>query len=42
MNTYLRLYPNPWPVFSTKFYKRDNDGWWNPITRIKRSKKNNF
>jgi hypothetical protein len=26
---YLRLYPVHWPVFSTKNYVKDQDGWWN-------------
>ena len=38
-NKYLRLYPIYWPVFSTKKYVKDQDGWWNP-NRIKRIKKN--
>ena len=25
---YLRTYPVIWPIFSTKNYVKDNDGWW--------------
>jgi len=34
---YLRHYPIDWPVFSTKFFKKDNDGWWNPIEKKKKN-----
>lgn len=41
MNTkYLQVYPNLWPIFSTKNYIEGKDGWWHPITRIKRVKRN--
>ena len=36
MPRYLRMYPIPWPVFRTKYYTQDSDGWWNPKPRIKR------
>ena len=39
-NKYLRLYPIPWPVFSTKNYVRDQDGWWNWQPKKRRSRKN--
>ena len=35
-NDYLRNYPIDWPVISAKFYKKDNDGWWNPIEKKKK------
>ena len=34
---YLKTYPIEWPVFSTKNYTRDSDGWWN-FFRVKRQK----
>jgi hypothetical protein len=37
--SYLRTYPVQWPIFSTKNYVKDVDGWWNPIKKNKR--KNN-
>ena len=37
--TYLRTYPVQWPIFSTKNYVKDVDGWWNPV-KNKRKKKN--
>jgi len=30
---YLSYYPYNWPVFSTKHYTKDNNGWWNPKPR---------
>ena len=39
INDYLTTYPVPWPIFSTKFYIKDEDGWWNPTSRKKREKK---
>jgi hypothetical protein len=36
---YLRLYPTPWPVFSTKNFRQDNDGWWNPVKPKRRFKR---
>lgn len=42
MSGYLRLYPIPWPVFSTKFYKQDSDGWWNPINKRQRRTRNHI
>lgn len=43
-NDYLRNYPIDWPVFSTKFFKKDKDGWWNPIEKKNKNdgKKNLF
>ena len=35
---YLRTYPIEWPVFSTRFYTQDSDGWWNPKPRINKKK----
>ncbi len=32
-NDYLQHYPVEWPVFSTRYYKKDDKGWWNPIYR---------
>ena len=39
MQKYLRTYPIAWPVFSTKNYTRDEDGWWNwtPRRRIRKT-----
>lgn len=37
--SYLRLYPNIWPIISVKNYRKDLEGWWNPI--MKRKKKSN-
>jgi len=37
--SYLRTYPVQWPIFSTKNYVKDVDGWWNPIKKNKRKKK---
>ena len=31
----LRTYPIEWPIFSTKNYKIDEEGWWN-FSRKKR------
>ena len=39
--TFLRTYPVEWPVFSTKNYIKDIDGWWNYVKKI-RYKKNEF
>ena len=36
---YLRLYPVPWPVFSTKNFRKDSDGWWNPVKPRRRFKR---
>ena len=38
---FLRLYPFPWPNFSTKNYIKTQDGWWkwNPKKRFRRSEK---
>jgi hypothetical protein len=36
---YLRLYPIPWPVFSTKNCVKDTDGWWR-IVKPKRLRNN--
>jgi len=38
MSGYLRTYPCPWPIFRTKYYVKDNEGWWNPIPRQRRKK----
>jgi len=38
-NDYLRTCPIAWPIFSTRFYTKDADGWWNPLPRKKREKK---
>lgn len=37
--TYLRTYPVQWPIFSTKNYFKDPDGWWNYVKKIRRKKK---
>ena len=38
--TYLKTFGCPWPIFRTKYYKKDEDGWWNPIPRnIKKDSK---
>ena len=37
--TYLQTYPIPWPIFSTKNYVKDNDGWWH--WRNRKNKKTN-
>jgi len=39
MQTYLQLYPIPWPVFSTKNYTKDSEGWWNPKPNKIRTKR---
>ena len=39
MIRYLQLYPVPWPVFSTKYYVQDQDGWWNNLPKKKKAKK---
>jgi hypothetical protein len=39
INDYLRTYPVHWPIFSTKYYKKNEDGWWCPQPRKKREKK---
>ena len=41
MTKYLRTYPIDWPVFRTKNYQQDSDGWWNwnPVKRYKKSPK---
>ena len=31
IHEYLRTHPNLWPIYSTKNYVRDADGWWNPV-----------
>lgn len=38
MPKYLRTYPVAWPIFSTKCYTQDSEGWWNPIPRKRRKK----
>ena len=38
--TYLRNFYCPWPIFSTKNYVKDADGWWNPLPRRKKVKNN--
>ena len=38
LSQYLRLYPITWPVFSTKNFKQDDDGWWNPVKSRRRVK----
>lgn len=38
--SYLRTYPIEWPIFSTKNYVKDVDGWWNPVKKNKIRKKN--
>lgn len=37
--TYLRTYPTLWPVFGTKNYVKDNDGWWHwkPKNKFKKN-----
>lgn len=42
MTTYLRTYPVPWPIFSTKNYSKDEEGWWNPKKKFRRNKKKTF
>ena len=37
--TYLRTYPVPWPIFSTKNYTKDEEGWWVPSRRNRKIKK---
>ena len=37
--TFLRTYPVEWPIFSTKNYFKDVDGWWNHIKKIRKKKK---
>ncbi len=32
-STFLRTYPVPWPVFSTRNYTKDAEGWWVPSKR---------
>jgi len=39
--TYLKTYYCPWPIFSTKNYVKDSDGWWNPLPKkVKKNTKN--
>ena len=42
INDYLRTYPTVWPIFKTKFYRKSEDGWWNPLPRQRREKKKSF
>ena len=42
MEKYLRLYPIQWPTFSTKYYFRDSDGWWNKIAKKKKKQIENI
>ena len=37
-STYLRTYPVPWPIFSTKNYTKDSEGWWNPVWKFRKNK----
>jgi len=39
LSQYLRLYPVPWPVFSTKNFRQDSDSWWNPVKPRRRFKR---
>lgn len=39
--SYLVSYPTYWPIFSTKFYSKDSDGWWNPIKRNTKKRETN-
>lgn len=39
---YLRTYPIPWPVFSTKHYTKDEEGWYHPKPKKHRQKANHI
>jgi len=41
-NDYLQFYPCLWPTFSTKYYKKNEEGWWCPLPKKKREKKKNL
>lgn len=39
MTKYLRDYPIQWPEFRTKYYRKDEDGWWHPVSRTSKRNK---